>query len=99
MSGHAEEPAALVAAARGGDRRAIARLVTRFEDDRPAAIEWRRDAWAALEESGAVTGRVLGVTGAPGAGKSTLVGALARAMVAADPSARLAVLAVDPSSP
>ncbi|HVV87808.1 MAG TPA: hypothetical protein VHE35_32435 [Kofleriaceae bacterium] len=93
------DPAALVLAALAGDRRAIARLVTGFEDDRPAATAWRRDAWAALDRLRAPTGRVLGVTGAPGAGKSTLVGAVARAIVAAEPDARVAVLAVDPSSP
>ena len=98
MSGPAD-PAALVVAALAGARRAIARLVTGFEDDRPGAAAWRRAAWAALDGAGARTGRVLGVTGAPGAGKSTLVGALARAMVERDAAARLAVLAIDPSSP
>ncbi len=100
MTSHAsDDAAALIAAARAGQRRAIARVVTRFEDDRPAAAGWRQAAWAALDAAGAATGRVIGVTGAPGAGKSTLVGGLARAIVAADAGARLAVLAVDPSSP
>jgi LAO/AO transport system kinase len=94
-----DEPAALVRAALAGERRAIARLVTRFEDDRAAALGWRRAAWAALDEARAPTGRVIGVTGAPGVGKSTLVGALARAMIAADAGARIAILAIDPSSP
>lgn len=93
------DPDALVAAATAGERRALARLVTGFEDDRPAAAAWRQRAWAALATADTTTGRVIGVTGAPGAGKSTLVGALARAIVAADPAARVAVLAIDPSSP
>lgn len=95
----ARDPAALVAAALAGRRRALARLVTGFEDARALAAAWRQQAWAALAAAGTTTGRVIGVTGAPGAGKSTLVGALARAMVAAEPAARVAVLAIDPSSP
>lgn len=90
---------ALVDAALAGDKRAIARLVTRFEDDRPAAVATRRAALAALDAAGAGTGSIVGVTGAPGVGKSTLVGAVATRLVADDPAARVAVVAVDPSSP
>lgn len=86
---------ALVAAARAGDKRAIARLVTVFEDDRPAAAAARAAVMDALAD--APVGRVVGLTGAPGVGKSTLVGALAAALVAR--GERVAVVAVDPSSP
>ncbi|MCB9559283.1 MAG: protein kinase [Kofleriaceae bacterium] len=54
---------------------------------------------ARLDAAGARRGRVVGVTGAPGAGKSTLVGELAVRLVAAAPGRAVAVLAVDPSSP
>ena len=84
------------AAARALDKRAIARLITRFEDPRPQALAERAAALAALGEGR--RGRVIGITGAPGAGKSTLVGELATRLVAAAPSRAIAVLAVDPSS-
>ena len=95
----ARDPAALVTAALRGERRAIGQLITGFEDPRTEAAAWRRRAWTTLDEASAATGRVVGITGAPGAGKSTLVGALARAIVTADRTTRVAVLAIDPSSP
>ncbi len=92
--------ATLIDAARSGDKRAIARLITRFEDDRPEAAAVRRDALARLDAAAALgIGRVVGITGAPGVGKSTLVGAVANRIIAADPAQRVAVVAVDPSSP
>ena len=75
-----------------GDRRAMARLITRIENDEAGA---RAD----LAQLYAHTGRahIVGVTGAPGAGKSTLVNELAKAYRAA--GRRVGVLAVDPTSP
>ena len=69
--------------------------MTAFEDERPGAAAARREVIAALGD--APVGRVVGITGAPGAGKSTLVGALAPALIAGGDA--LAVVAVDPSSP
>ena len=82
----------LLASARAGDKRAIARLLTVVENDAPGAPE-------ILRETFAQTGRalVLGVTGPPGGGKSTLVSRLVGAYRAR--VARVAVVAVDPSSP
>lgn len=83
---------ALVSQAREGHPRAVARLISLVEDASPVL----REVMAALVTH---TGRahVVGVTGAPGVGKSTstsaLVGALRRA------GKRVGVLAVDPSSP
>lgn len=79
----------LITAARGGSLRAAGRLLTLVEG------EARADVLAALEP--APPARVIGVTGPPGAGKSTTVAALVGAYRALD--ARVAVLAVDPSSP
>jgi len=78
--------------ARGGDRRALARLLTEIED-RSAAGE------AGLRRLYPLAGRahLVGVTGAPGAGKSTLVAALVGEARKADRPA--AVVAIDPSSP
>jgi LAO/AO transport system kinase len=82
----------LVARAREGDPRAVARLVSLVEDASPLL----REVMAALAPH---TGRahVVGVTGPPGAGKSTATGALVGALRARD--RRVGVLAVDPTSP
>jgi LAO/AO transport system kinase len=75
-----------------GDRRALARLLSGIENERAEA----RAVLAALYPQ---TGRahVVGVTGAPGTGKSTLVAALAQAVRASGRT--VAIVAVDPSSP
>ncbi len=75
-----------------GEVRGIARLISNLENDSPEAIR-------TLGEIFPHTGRasVIGVTGAPGAGKSTLVDGLVRQARAEGKS--VAVLAVDPSSP
>ena len=74
------------------DYRAVARLITRIENGQPGA----RALAAAMRRP---TGRahVIGVTGAPGAGKSTLVDHIA--MRYRGDGASVAILAVDPSSP
>ena len=75
-----------------GDRRAIARLITIIENDGAEAQE----ALAALYPH---TGRahIVGVTGAPGTGKSTLVNELAKVYRKRDRT--VGIIAVDPSSP
>lgn len=82
----------LAGALRTGDRRALARAISLVEDGAPGA----RDLVKALYPD---TGRahVIGVTGSPGAGKSTLVSALACACRAEGKT--VGVVAVDPSSP
>jgi LAO/AO transport system kinase len=88
----------LARAALRHDRRAVARLITLFERDDDQALGTRREVAEALVRAGAAArGRVIGLTGAPGAGKSTLIGALVPGLVAA--FGQVAVLAVDPSSP
>lgn len=82
----------LVARARGGDPRAVARLITLVESDDPRLPEL-----AGLLAPYAADAQVVGLTGAPGVGKSTTVSALVRALRAA--GRRVGVLAVDPSSP
>lgn len=82
-----------------GDRFSIARLVSLFEDTRPQALTDRSEVTRWLEHSGhSRRAVILGITGTPGAGKSTLVGRLAVDLIAADPDVSVAVLAVDPSS-
>jgi GTPase len=75
-----------------GDKRALARAITLVESDDPAG-------WELVREVYPHTGRatVIGLTGAPGAGKSTLIGALVKSRRAA--GREVAVLSIDPSSP
>jgi len=81
------------------DKRAIGKLVSLFEDSRVEAARERRAALDRLEASPRARRAVfIGVTGTPGAGKSTLIGQLALRMIAADPAATVAVLAIDPTS-
>jgi LAO/AO transport system kinase len=84
--------ATLVPAALAGDVRAIARLLTRAENGTP-------EARAAFDTLFAKTGRahVVGITGVPGSGKSTLVAKLAAAIRASGRT--VAIVAIDPSSP
>lgn len=82
----------LLERAQTGDRRALARLITAVE----AGAEVGQEAIAELYSQ---TGRahVIGVTGAPGAGKSTLTDALIRLIRGR--GKEVAVVAIDPSSP
>ncbi len=82
----------LVARARGGEPRAVARLVSLVEDASPLL----RDVMAALAPL-AGSAYVVGLTGSPGVGKSTSTSALVGAY--RKRGARVGVLAVDPSSP
>ena len=85
-------PAELFDAARQGDRTALARILSLVERGGDDARELGRLAHA---HSGSAT--TVGITGAPGAGKSTLTSALVSELRAA--GEQVAVLAVDPSSP
>ncbi len=82
----------LVEQARAGDRRCVARLLTLTERGGEAA-----DRIADLTHPHQAGAHVIGVTGAPGSGKSTLVGRVLTELVGR--GRRPAVLAVDPSSP
>ena len=75
-----------------GDKRALARVISWAENEDPRL----RSVLTHLKPSAAWP-RVIGLTGAPGAGKSTVTSALVRALRAR--GNRVAVLAVDPSSP
>jgi LAO/AO transport system kinase len=75
-----------------GDRRALARAITLVENDDP-------EGWALVREvyPRTGTGTVLGFTGPPGVGKSTLLAALTKFERARDQT--VSVLSIDPSSP
>ena len=87
----------LVERLRRGDRLALARLLTQVENDTSLGR-------AALSELFQQAGRahMIGITGSPGVGKSSLVSQLARAIrrpPGNKPSRSVAIVAVDPSSP
>ncbi len=75
-----------------GDKRALARAITLVESDDPAG-------WDLVREVYPHTGNasIVGLTGAPGAGKSTLIGALTK--LRREQDHEIAVLSIDPSSP
>ncbi len=75
-----------------GDRIAIARAISAVENESPDAPALRAALAAHLGHA-----RIIGITGPPGAGKSTLVNALIGGLVAR--GSTVAVVAVDPSSP
>ena len=83
---------ALVAAARDGDPRSVARLVSLVENGSPQLRSVMR---AVAPHTGHA--RAVGLTGSPGVGKSTVTAALVRAYRALD--LRVGVIAVDPTSP
>ncbi len=85
-------PAELVDAARTGEARAVARLISLVEDASPQLREVM--ALLAPHTSGA---QVIGLTGSPGVGKSTCTSALVTAY--RERNLRVGVLAIDPSSP
>ena len=82
----------LLARARGGDKRSIARLVSVVENDEPGAAEAMR---ALYPQTGRA--QIVRITGPPGGGKSTLVNRLAGTY--RERASRVAIVAVDPSSP
>lgn len=82
----------LVARAREGDARAVARLISLVEDSSPLL----REVMAGLAPH-AGHAQVVGITGSPGVGKSTSTNALVSELRRA--GKRVGVLAVDPSSP
>ncbi len=75
-----------------GDKRALARAISLVENDDP-------EGWALVREVYPRTGRaaIIGFTGPPGVGKSTLIGRLVEHARAAE--REVAVLSIDPSSP
>jgi LAO/AO transport system kinase len=89
VAAHAIE---LAEAAVAGDRRSLARLLTAVENRTPVAEAAMRRLYPAAGRA-----HLVGITGPPGSGKSTLVSALIAEVRAAGRT--VAVIAVDPSSP
>ncbi|GDX81202.1 LAO/AO transport system kinase [Deltaproteobacteria bacterium] len=89
-------PDPLVARALAGDRAALARLISRVEARAPGA-DAIMAGLPARRRSGPGAPRVVGITGPPGAGKSTFTDRIVTA--AREERRRVGVVAVDPSSP
>ncbi len=89
---NAETGAGGLAAILAGERRALARAISAAENETESGKALLRELQPHLGRA-----RVVGITGPPGAGKSTLVNALIGAWLAR--GARIGVVAVDPSSP
>jgi LAO/AO transport system kinase len=85
---------ALIDSLRKGNRLALSRVLSQVENGTEAGL-------AALEELFIETGTAhkIGITGPPGSGKSTLVNALTRELRRREPEKKVAIIAVDPSSP
>lgn len=75
-----------------GDKRALARAISLVENDDPLGWELVREVYPKTGNA-----KIVGLTGAPGAGKSTLIGALTKLRRAE--GREVAVLSIDPSSP
>jgi LAO/AO transport system kinase len=75
-----------------GEKRALARAITLIESDDPAGWELVREVYPRTGNA-----RIIGFTGPPGVGKSTLIGALTGELRKRE--REVAVLSIDPSSP
>ena len=82
----------LLEKARAGDKRSTARLLAIVENDEPGAAAVLRALYPATGHA-----EIVGITGPPGGGKSTLVNRLAGAY--RERAGKVAIVAVDPSSP
>src|SRR5439155_25822714 len=92
MASAGRTAAGLVEPLRAGDKRALARAISLVEDEDP-------EGWALVREVYPQTGNaaIIGFTGPPGVGKSTLIGRLVA--LARERQRDVAVLSIDPSSP
>jgi LAO/AO transport system kinase len=92
VAGAAASAAALAAAVQAGDTRALARAISLVEDEAEQALPLLRALFPHAGRS-----LVVGVTGPPGAGKSSLVDRLTALLRAEGKT--IGIVAVDPSSP
>src|SRR4029453_7761039 len=77
---------------KSGDAAAVARVISKVEDCAPDSADLMKNVYQLSRD-----GLVVGITGAPGAGKSSLVDKLA--LVYRQRKERVGIVAVDPSSP
>lgn len=78
----------------GGDRRALARAISLVENGTDVGRQLIKDTYAHTGKA-----HLIGVTGPPGVGKSSLLGAMVKQLRGDCPEAKVGVVSVDPSSP
>ena len=100
MTGEEPDPVdELIERARGLDKRAVATLIDRFEDTRAHSVGERGRVLRLLRERvGDRCAPVVGITGTPGSGKSSLLARVVPGILEADRTLSVAVVAIDPSS-
>jgi len=82
------------------EKHAVGRLISLAEHEGEATAGRRAALFETLRSRGiADRARIFGVTGTPGTGKSSLIGRVCLELLRRDPDIRIAVLAIDPSSP
>ena len=86
------KPKDLIRKLKQGDVRAVARLLTLIENEDKAVESILKNIWPLTGNS-----YIIGITGPPGAGKSTLVDLLAKTAI--ENNLKIGILAVDPTSP
>src|SRR4029453_12330614 len=92
---------ALIDGAARLEKHPLARLITLVEQEHDAGRVRRAAIFRRLRSQADATpqrARVIGITGTPGSGESALIGRVAPDLLAVGPTARVAVLAIDPSS-
>ncbi len=90
-----------VEAALAGEKYALARLISLFENQKPTSQQRRIDILEYLQQHPDCRdhlGFLLGITGTPGAGKSTLIGQVSQYLLDQHQALRIAVIGIDPSS-
>lgn len=94
------DDAELIERARSLEKFAVSQLISIFENRRPDASLRRAEVLAALDEARGTTATspLIGLTGTPGSGKSSLLSRITVDLLRDDPDLSLAVIAVDPSS-
>ncbi|EQA35788.1 putative LAO/AO transport system ATPase [Leptospira inadai serovar Lyme str. 10] len=88
----------LIQEAASGEKFPLAKLITELE--KPDSFEFRKILFQKLEEQGFTEKKALtiGLTGTPGAGKSSLLGEFSTEFLKAFPEKKMAIVAIDPSS-
>ncbi|MDH5655791.1 MAG: protein kinase, partial [Spirochaetia bacterium] len=79
-------------------KKSIGELISLFEDSRPESLDAKKNVLQELKTRSEKNAVVIGITGTPGSGKSSLIGKIAPDLIKKNSSISVAVLAVDPSS-